>query len=94
MLRSGSPELAIVARQSGAAPPDGAATGPDSAQHFLERQRMIEQREPNEHELDQQLLLPTLPETRLEIAERVEHAQHVAGVEPVRVGAKTLGRGR
>jgi len=58
------------------------ATWSDPAQHFFERQCVIQQRETHEQQLDQQLLLATLAEAGLQIAQHVEHAKYIAGRKP------------
>src|SRR6185437_11102348 len=55
----------------------------DASQYFFERQCVIQQGEPDEQQLDQQLLLPALPEARLEIAQNVEHAKYIARCQPL-----------
>ncbi len=53
-----------------------------AAQHFLQRERPVHEREANQQRLQQDLLLRALAETRLELGDGVQHPQQVARAEP------------
>ena len=72
-----------------AAPP---APAPPPAQHFLERERAVHEREAHEQRLEEDLLLRALAKARLELGHRVEHPQQVAGAEAPRRRREDLAR--
>ena len=67
---------------------------PMRAQHVLELDGAVEQREAHEQRLHQQLLLSALAKARLELADRLQHAQQVGGRRSDRVAASSASRAR